>query len=81
MTLDMLDVGECCNVISLEKSSNLYQRFLDIGVIKNTKIECVLKSAGNDPKAYLIRGAVIAIRNEDARTILICKEGELHDEN
>lgn len=38
-------------------------------MIAGTTIECVLKSPGNNPKAYLIRGAVIAIRDEDAEAV------------
>lgn len=56
-------------VSCVDQLSNLYQRLLDIGVINGTNVECVLKSPSNDPKAYLIRGAVIAIRNEDAKFI------------
>jgi ferrous iron transport protein A len=58
-------------VTSINISSNLHQRLLDIGVIDGTAVECVLKSPSNDPKAYLIRGAVIAIRNDDAKEINI----------
>ena len=58
-------------VTSINTSFNLHQRLLDIGVIDGTVVECVLKSPSNDPKAYLIRGAVIAIRNEDAKEINI----------
>ena len=76
MTLDMLEVGEIGEVIDIEKSSSLYQRFLDIGIIKNTKLECVMRSFGDDPKAYLIRGTTIAIRNDDAKAIKIIKEDE-----
>lgn len=74
MTLDFLKVGERARVIEMDESSNLYQRLLDIGITKNSKIECVLISPWNNPKAYLIRGAVIAIRNEDAKCIKIIRE-------
>ncbi len=74
MTLDNLNVGEVANVVYIDENANLYQRFIDIGIIKGTKIECVLKSPFNDPKAYLIRGAIIAIRNCDAEKINITKE-------
>ncbi len=72
MTLDMLSLDEECIVENIVES-NLYQRLLDIGVTINSKIKCVLISPWNNPKAYLIRGAVIAIRNEDAKTIKIRK--------
>ncbi len=76
MTLDELKMGKSAVVLSIDKNSDLYQRFIDIGIIENTMIECVLKSPSNNPKAYLIRGAVIAIRNEDARAIKIIEEAK-----
>ena len=47
------------------------RRVQDIGLICGTKVECVQKSPSGDPKAYLIRGALIAIRNSDARKIIV----------
>jgi len=47
------------------------RRLLDIGLIENTDVECLGRSPGGDPTAFLIRGAVIAIRSEDCRDILI----------
>ena len=41
------------------------------GIIEGTKVECILISPGKNPKAYMIKGAVIAIRNEDAKFIKI----------
>ena len=47
------------------------RRLLDIGLIENTDVECLGRSPAGDPSAYLIRGAVIAIRAADCRDILI----------
>lgn len=47
------------------------RRLLDIGLIENTEVECLGRSPGGDPSAFLIRGAVIAIRSEDCGNILI----------
>ena len=47
------------------------RRLLDIGLTPDTVVECVGKSPAGDPKAFLIRGAVIAIRSEDCAEILI----------
>ncbi len=74
MTLDCLKVGKIGEVIEVKKTSKLYRRFLDIGIINGTKIECVLESPAKDPKAYFIRGTVIAIRNEDAQDINVIEE-------
>lgn len=69
--LPCLNVGESATVIEVEKSSPVYQRLLDIGLIPGTRVKCVLKSITGNPKAYLIRGSVIAIRNGDAEKIII----------
>jgi ferrous iron transport protein A len=47
------------------------RRLLDIGLAENTVVECVGRSPSGDPAAYLIRGAVIAIRKCDGRLIRV----------
>lgn len=47
------------------------RRLQDIGLIEGTKVKCLQKSPAGDPVAYLIRGAVIALRSEDSSNILI----------
>lgn len=54
---------------------------MDIGLIENTVIECVGKSPLGDPAAYLIRGAVIAIREKDCFDILVEKAGDCVGKN
>lgn len=71
MTLKDLAVGELCLVDKIFISGSMHRRFLDIGLIENTPVECVGESPAGDPKAYLIRGAVIAIRSEDAEKISV----------
>ncbi len=70
ITLDNLKVGESCVVKEVSSGCNLLRRFTDIGLIENTRVECVGQSPAGDPKAYLIRGAVIAIRKEDSAYVL-----------
>ena len=71
MTLNRLEIGQVGKVTNIDENSELYQRFLDIGITENSIIECVLKSPWNNPKAYRIKGAMIAIRNEDASAIKV----------
>ena len=71
MTLNRLEIGQIARVLNIDKNSNLYQRFLDIGIFENSIIECVLKSPWDNPKAYRIKGATIAIRNDDAKAIKV----------
>jgi ferrous iron transport protein A len=47
------------------------RRFYDIGCTKGAKIHLVGVSPFGNPRAYAICGAVIAIRDEDAKYIRI----------
>lgn len=69
MKLNELGLSESMCVKSITEKSSIQRRLLDIGMIPGTKVECVLISPSSNPKAYMIRGAVIAIRNEDAECI------------
>ncbi len=69
--LNDLNLLDKAIVEKVEANKNIKKRFLDIGLIKGTKIKVVLISPLKDMKAYLIKGAVIAIRNEDTKDILV----------
>ena len=47
------------------------RRLQDMGLIEGTKVECIGVSPLGDPAAYLIRGAVVALRKSDAEGIAI----------
>lgn len=63
--------GQCAKIKELLNTDNMRRRLLDIGLIGDTFVECVGKSPMGDPSAFLIRGAVIAIRSDDCKDILI----------
>lgn len=69
--LNSIDPGQTARIKELLSTGSIRRRFLDIGLIENTEIECLGRSPGGDPSAFLIRGAVIAIRSEDCNNILI----------
>ncbi len=69
--LNSIDVGEYAEIAALLTKGSMRQRLLDIGLTPDTVVECVGKSPAGDPRAFLIRGAVIAIRKEDCDEILI----------
>ena len=69
MYLCDMKVGNKAIVKKIVANDNIKRRLLDIGLIEGTNVECVLKSPFNDPIAYLIRGAIIAIRKEDCNKI------------
>lgn len=73
ITLNTLKPNERAIIKSVDTDSSMKRRLCDIGLIENTPVECVGVSPLGDPKAYLIRGAVIAIRNDDSSKIKALK--------
>ena len=73
-SLSDLHPGERGVVGSLQTTGAMRRRFLDIGLVEDTAVECLGRSPGGDPSAYLIRGAVIAIRSADGDGVLL-REG------
>lgn len=69
--LSFLKPGQTGTVKEILPCGEMRRRLLDMGLIPDTGVECVGKSPAGDPKAYMIRGAVIAIRSEDCRNILL----------
>ena len=71
ITLDKIPTGSKCTVIALTAEGSIRRRFLDLGLISGTHVEALQQSPSGNPIAYLIRGAVIAWRSEDASKILV----------
>jgi ferrous iron transport protein A len=70
-TLKDMKQGQTAKVKSLLSTGSIRRRLQDIGLIEGTEVECLQKSPAGDPTAYLIRGAVIALRSEDSSNILV----------
>ncbi len=63
--------GESAVVRRLCCRGGMRRRLLDLGLAENTAVSCVAESPFGSPKAFLIRGAVIALRREDCAEVLI----------
>lgn len=70
-SLNSMRVGDKVVVRKLDIEESMKRRLLDIGLVEGTEVECALKSPFGDPIAYFIRGALIAIRSNDASSILV----------
>ncbi|MGN8896229.1 FeoA family protein [Flavonifractor sp. HCP28S3_F3] len=64
--LNALRVGESGVVAGVEGECAMRRRLFDLGLVPGTAVTCTAVSPAGDPAAYLIRGAVIAIRGRDA---------------
>lgn len=70
-SLNELNAGQTARVKKLLLTGSMRRRLQDIGLIEGTEVECLQKSPGGDPVAYLIRGAVIALRSEDSSKVFV----------
>lgn len=69
--LNVLPVGKKAIVKELLSEGAIRRRMLDFGLITDTVIEALQRSPSGDPIAYYIRGAVIALRSEEASKIMV----------
>ncbi|WP_143319701.1 FeoA family protein [Clostridium sp. HBUAS56010] len=76
ISLSNLKRGQKAVILKLAAYDDMRRRLQDIGLIEGTIVECLGKSPLGDPTAFLIRGAVIALRSEDAGRVLIRVEDE-----
>lgn len=70
-TMDCLEDGRWGRVIRLGTKGEMRRRLQDIGLVEGTMVRCLGKSPSGDPAAYLIRGAVIALRKETSSEIFV----------
>ena len=69
--LHELGAGDCATVHELQNPPAMRKRLQDLGLIEGTSVECIGRAPGGELCAYLIRGAVIAIRKEDGRLVRV----------
>ncbi len=71
MLLSQLKPGEQGTVERVCEDSAMRRRLLDIGLIPGTAVACLGVSPLGDPRTYLVRGKMIAIRSRDAVSVVI----------
>ncbi|AUS97010.1 ferrous iron transport protein A [Clostridium thermosuccinogenes] len=69
--LNLVPLGKKAKVKDLKSDGSVRRRMLDLGLITDTVVEALQRSPSGDPVAYYIRGAVIALRSEDASKIIV----------
>ena len=77
LTLANLSDGSVAVVTRLTSLGSERRRMMDLGILPGAKIEIAMNNPLGDPTAYLIRGATIALRQEQARLIQISIEDKL----
>lgn len=71
--LTCLQPGEAAEVVGIASASRGAERrrFMDLGILPGTQIVAEMRSPGGDPTAYIVRGALIALRKEQANLIKV----------
>jgi DtxR family Mn-dependent transcriptional regulator len=79
--LGNLKPGEQARVLNISQACRGLERrrFMDLGILPGTLIEAEMTSPSGDPTAYRVRGALIALRQEQADMINITRDAVTHD--
>jgi DtxR family Mn-dependent transcriptional regulator len=74
-TLSSLSQGQQGRILSIDRRCRGLERrrLLDLGFLPGTTVSAAFANPGGDPKAYVIRDTVIALREEQASCIRIEK--------
>lgn len=70
-SLANIAIGRKARVTSLKCDGKTRRRMLDLGIIEGTEIEPLYKGLSGNTVAYLIRGAVIALRSDISEKIIV----------
>ncbi len=76
LCLSALREGESAYVTQVDAGPAMDRRLTDLGLVRGTRVTCVLRSPAGDPCAYLIRGALIALRRSDATGVVLERQAQ-----
>ena len=68
-TLNNININDSVRVVNIDNRCGIKIRLMDIGLVPGTYVKLLYKSVFDDPKAYLIRNTIIAIRDMDSKYI------------
>lgn len=71
LDLSRLAPGERARVLGVTSQGAMRRRLQELGLLAGAWVECLGKSPLGDPAAYRVRGAVIALRQDDARAVTV----------
>ena len=69
--LSSLALDKMARISELLSTGRTRRRLMDLGFIPGTCVVALFRGPKGDPTAYCVRGAVIALRKEDADQIMI----------
>ena len=73
MNLEQLKLNQIGIIEEINCCNKTKRRLMDLGLVKGTNIKPILESPTKGIRAFLIRGTIMAIRDEDAKSVRILK--------
>ncbi len=74
--LSQIDIGEKVRVVWVAGTADMAARLADLGFVPDEEVSCVLKGRPGGMKAYLVRSAVIGLREQNSREIFVRTGGK-----
>ena len=71
LPLSALSLGESADIRRVGGREDMVRRLTQLGFLPGTRMVCELVSPAGDPVAYRVRGALIALRRQDADGVLV----------
>ena len=71
LRLSHIKKGESCVIKTIFSHPGMRRRLQEMGIVPGTLVKCMYKSPFGDPTAYLIRGTLVALREDDSENILV----------
>ncbi len=66
-----LSPGESGVISGLDSCGDMRRRLIDLGFAEKSRVSCVLEAPLGDPKAFMIKNTVIALREDDSKDIYL----------
>ena len=66
-----MEVGERRRIVEIGCNSALRRRLMELGFVRDGEVLCVGESPFKDPKAYEVRGIVVALRGIEGKQIWV----------
>ena len=71
MTLDLLPAGSAAQIAEVAGRGPFRRRLLELGLLPGTPIERTGQAPLGDPLTFRVRGAVLCLRRDEARTVVV----------
>ncbi len=71
LPLSQIDVGKKVKVVWIASETGMATRLSDLGFIQDEEVSCILTGQPGGMRAYLVRNAVIALRQQNSNEIFV----------